>query len=317
MSDRPLVIKAIQKPGLAFRRTKRLVRNHLEDQLCRLAYQRETAPIVNQTEIRVVGLRRIGNHAIINWLRSQVEGEVWHLNNVEPGENPYRNKYQNLEEHFPEYQDAIQRYKGEYIGNFTPKALLVYNHEDCSLPKICHPRFEKNRDLYVGKSNVRQDVLILRDPFNWLASRFKSNMLSLRDRQKTLVDLWIEHAREFRGETNYLSSQKVCINYNRWTKNRAYRKHIAERLGLKFCDRGLNQVSGCGGGSSFDGLQHHGNPSKMKVRHRWKQFADDPHYRHLISNPQLWEYTFEIFGDDIEAGVLPDSPNALRSEGSR
>lgn len=31
-----------------------------------------------------------------------------------------------------------------------------------------------------------------------------------------MIDLWIDYAKEYLGETNYLKHNKICINYNQW-----------------------------------------------------------------------------------------------------
>jgi hypothetical protein len=45
---------------------------------------------LNRVEIRVIGMSRSGNHAIIDWVLSQARGRMCFLNCAEPGTNPFR-----------------------------------------------------------------------------------------------------------------------------------------------------------------------------------------------------------------------------------
>ena len=245
-------------------------------------------PIVNKKEIRVVGLKRTGNHAIINWLRQQHSGKVWHLNNIVAGKNPYHWLYS----HYP--KEAL---KQEALGNFTVKDCLIYSYEDYSLERVTDPKFENLHDLYLGKSSIRYDLILLRDPFNLMASRLKKNYIAVKDPNYTVTHLWIDYAKEFIGETNYLNNYKICINYNRWFVDVEYRKELASALVMDFSDKGIERVKSEGGGSSFDGEKLNGKASQMDVLNRYKVFEDDPEYQKLVDNEELIQYSRKIFGD--------------------
>ena len=138
--------------------------------------------------------------------------------------------------------------------------------------------------------------MIIRDPFNWLASRLKKNYLTVRNKNLTPINLWISYAKEYLGESQILKNNKTCINYNQWFEDRDYRQQIAAQLGLEFSDRGINKVHGCGGGSSFDGREFDKKATEMDVLNRWRLFAEDPRYRKLLDNEELLEYSERIFG---------------------
>ena len=81
-------------------------------------------PIVNQKEIRVTGLRRTGNHAIIGWIRAQHKEPTCHLNNCPPTVNPYQFLY--------------RHYKKEKLaravrGDFDYHNLLIISYENHNL----------------------------------------------------------------------------------------------------------------------------------------------------------------------------------------
>jgi hypothetical protein len=278
------------------RKLGRTIAYRLEDAYRLASQSQKPAEIVNQTEIRIVGLRRTGNHAIIGWLKQQASGNIRLLNNVTPGENPYRYKYHNLKDYHPEHPKMMAVYLNHARGNLTGYDYLLYSYEDWGLSDIGCQRFEKYHDLYLGRSRQRFDVLIMRDPFNLLASRLKNNYREVKKRGCSVIDLWLESAREFLDETHYLPHNRLCINYPRWFQDKPYRQSIAQYLGLPFTDAGINSVTSFGGGSSFDGKEMDGQASRMDVNNRWRQFAENDEYRNLFQNQALWHYSGRIFG---------------------
>ncbi|MEO1743319.1 MAG: hypothetical protein AAFR99_16095, partial [Cyanobacteria bacterium J06629_9] len=167
---------------------------------------------------------------------------------------------------------------------------------DQKLEKVCSEKFERFHDTYVGVSATRFDFLILRDPFNLLASRIKSNMSRITDSSAAeIIQLWKSYAKEFLGETKILTQNKVCINFNRWHSSQMYRKGIADSLGLQFTDAGRERVKGYGGGSSFDGRNHDGEASQLKVLERWKLFEHTDSFWQLFRDEELLSYVERIF----------------------
>ena len=252
--------------------------------------------IVNQKELRVVGLKRTGNHAVLKWIKSQQSGVIEHLNNVRPNENPFRDKYEHLQDNYPEHQGVIDRLRSQARGELVPKDCLICSYEDWELSKIATKNFEAKHDLYVGKSAERYDLLILRDPFNLIASRLKHSKMQIQLGRQTIVDLWVDYAREFLGETQYLQHRKVCINYNRWFQDVEYRRYLADLLKLDFTDAGIDKMTYHGGGSSFEGRELDGQATQLKVLDRWQSFKDDSVYQKLIADDRIWYYFETIFG---------------------
>jgi len=292
-----LVLKALKKPSKAVKKVKRICDHTWEDWLKSKQQLSQETTIINKKEIRVLGLMRSGNHAIINWLQSQAKGEVWHLNNLIPKENPYRYKYEHLKDfYYPKYRCTGELYHREAQGDFTSKDCLIYSYEDYAINQVANDYFEQKHDLYLGKSQARYDVIIIRDPFNLLASRIKKNYLTVKAKNKTVIELWLEYAQEYLGETQYLKNQKITINYNQWFRDITYRQQIAAKLQLEFTDAGINTVHGCGGGSSFEGRELNGKGNQMDVENRWQYYQENQLYRTLLANPQLWEYSAKIFG---------------------
>lgn len=242
-------------------------------------------------EICFVGLKRSGNHAVLNWMRKQFPGKGLFFNNVMP-ENPYEE----------------ERLKEGVIDACTEFDYIIYSLEDRSLTSVCgddvYPVRQNEDSPAVGE---RINVIVLRDPFNFLASRFQWGMSSAR---KTLApigisvpQLWVMYAQEYLGQTSFLGDKKVSINYNRWCVSRKYREEIAETLGFELTDAGFDEVTEFGGGSSFDGTEFTANAGSMKTGARWQKDSDDPSFLSLFRDGLLLDLAEQIFDLDDQLSL--------------
>lgn len=264
--------------------------------------------IVNKHEIKVVGLKRSGNHAIINWILSQCSGEKLFLNNVTPQKNPTKT-------FCPEHG----------VGKIKPdkkeRDWLIYSYEDCYLDEINSPKLVKNHDHWLGKSEKCFTLLILRDPFNLFASRMswegEEDRITLNFEgklgKKVLIGLWKSYAREYLGQTHYLKDKVIVVNYNRWFSDKNYRTELAEKLGLEFTDKDFRKVSTAGGGSSFDKIKYDGYADKMRVFDRWRAFACDPSYLSVFTDRELISLAHEVFGPIPGTEKLIDIINSYKT----
>ena len=241
---------------------------------------------VNQRLIRFCGIQRTGNHALINWIIAQEQLETCYINGAFPGVNPWQENwgisYPNFP-YWPEERDA----RGELVG----KELLLVSYENRPLDEVAADRDDISK--YIGVSKSDRCVLVLRDPYNTFASWLK------RDTPVTqaVVDLWKTYAYEFLGKQNVLGT-KVCISFNEWFLSRDYRCQLAQQLGLRFTDRGVDVVSHHGGGSSFDGQALKGQTKSMKVLTRYHHYLDNPDFKGIFeADPELEYLSYEIFGD--------------------
>ena len=267
---------------------------------------------INKCEIRIIGLQRTGNHAIINWIISQTPGRTFFLSDVRASENPYASMSE-----FEHYESGslVTRltfweppaapidelcqhgYGREVAGSFSAKQLLIYNYEDQPLTRICSDYCEQNHDKWLGISHTRFDVLIVRDPFNLLASRLRmgSALSGIKDYDRVKV-LWKEYAREYLSMTRVLGGRPILVNFNEWFLSRTYRCELARTLNLVFSDAGVDHVAGFGGGSSFDGFAFQGRAREMRILERWKAFADDDDYKALLGDGEMLDMSRAIFG---------------------
>ncbi|MEO0376422.1 MAG: hypothetical protein AAF329_17730 [Cyanobacteria bacterium P01_A01_bin.17] len=233
------------------------------------------------------------------------------INHVKPLENPYRDQYESqvilgrkLDESLWNYREP-NWWKREKEGDFSVKDCLLYSYEDQEIEKVTKASFERKHDLYLGKSDKRFDIIVMRDPFNLFASRLQSkpredrpnfSMLEVYSRRYNLPELWVSYAKECLDETSFLKNNKLFVNYNKWFFDIDYRKELSAQLQVKFTDDGLNDVSVSGRGSSFDGDKYAGEAHKMDVLNRWKLFADNPRYQELFKTEGVKEYATQLFG---------------------
>lgn len=240
--------------------------------------------VVNENELRVIGMSRSGNHAIMEWMMRQAPGRVCLLNCVQGKHNPYLTLRPMVG---PEGEQAYTNYgdfdlEAERQGRFSRKDWLIYSHEDEFLANACSEEFELQHDVLVGPSARRRDVLILRDPFNLFASRRRAGCGVVSE--ATALRIWKQHAKEFLRYTRRLRHDPVCVSYNRWVKDRSYRRSLARDLGLGSGDAGIDAVARCAGGSSFDGLRYDGRASEMRVFERWRTYEHDPSFLSLFDD---------------------------------
>ena len=249
---------------------------------------------VNQTELRLIGMSRSGNHAIAQWILAQATGRVCFLNAAEGRSNPFltarpMDDGPSCWTNIPGFDLAAEQ-RG---GAWSAKDLLMFSHEDGFLARSCSEEFERSHDAFVGPSRRRVDVLILRDPFNLFASRRKCLWGVLTPR--TTVKVWKQHAREFLRPGRFLRHDPLVISYNRWCVDRDYRRGVAQHLGLAFTDAGRDRVWPCNGGSSFDGRAYDGRAAAMRVFDRWRHYAEDPSFRQMF-DPEVRTLSARIFG---------------------
>ena len=227
-----------------------------------------------------IGLKRSGNHALINWLKPQMPGRVHHMNNIQPYIHPLlkdRKVFETRETH---------------AG--YPQNWMICSYEDRDL------------NAFRYRANARY-ILLLRDPFNLFASRMRRKEpgfggAEAPERRERVLRLWCQYAERFASH----DPKFVRVVYDRWKDNPAYRRQLAEQLGLRFTDAGLNTVSRHGGGSSFEGQSKDGRASEMQTTDRWRHFIDDDAYWRLLDNPRLLELAHQVWPEHSIWPVVSD-----------
>lgn len=287
--------------------------------------------------IQIVGLARSGNHAIINWIINHCPGSAFHINNspLEPqfifrglhdthlnNTSPYVHLLAGITR--VRSGGQIRRFFGERIYNLCVRVRhqafrrcqyenLIISYEDRELDKLFDSYLVGKREEVLGRTDQKYDLLILRDPYNMMASRIQSGFTRHKFKRNdpyknainasgtSTISLWKQYANEYLGTTQYLKNIKVVINYNRWFVDRDYRASILRQLGFEGRCKGIYKVTDHGGGSSFDGIDYDGRAEKMDVLNRYKKFKDNAEYRRIFEDVELVDLSTKIFGKiDLE-----------------
>lgn len=228
-------------------------------------------PPLEAASIRIVGMSRSGNHAIIDWLLRALDGRRWcFLNCVEPGADPWASA-RPMDDGRRWVASHGAPLSGSHGSASSPRRSLDYvvrSYEDCFLKPVLGVDHEAS--AAVGRQC--RDVLILRDPFNLFASRRRSATGGVNER--VALRIWKQHARTFL-QGRFGRRPIVPISYNAWVVDAAYRNAVMRSLGLPGPTGGIGVVARCNGGSSFDGLAFADRPERMRVFQRWRHYADE------------------------------------------
>jgi hypothetical protein len=263
------------------------------------------ATIRNSLEIQTFGLRRSGNHAVIAWIAQQYSSPVVFLNNARPFSDPFTaylmGRVPNAIPHRKLDAEEAEQLRSQQ------KELLLISYEDVAIRKLRKNEILPQKQLWLGGSGRSRRLLLLRDFYNWIASRVRLQENKGRvtddilDKMDLPIRLWLMYAREFVGETRFLQSvETVPVRFDRWSDDEPYRLEILERLGIAALNNTRLIVPKVGGGSSFDGTRFSGEAESMDLQNRWK-YLELPEYRPLLQQiarrrAEIDEYNRQIFG---------------------
>lgn len=230
--------------------------------------------------INVISVQRCGTHAVSNWLLRQHK-QIWH---------------DSTPEHKGDYYEISSYYKRNVMFNGKPQTLKYVGDSDVAL--ICYENvsvedFVSSQDEIIwsiGRPLKTQNILVLRDFYNFSASFFKRHEYV----PEHILKCWESIAKEVINRENKF---KYFINYNKWHKDISYRKEVCKVLGLHFNDYGKQSILDFGGGSSFDGTLRDGEANSLDTEKRWTNFINNEAYKRIIrNNKKLTDMSDSIFG---------------------
>ncbi len=232
-------------------------------------------------EIIIHAVQRSGSHAIINWLALQVEQEVRLVNDA-----------LTVNQAVPEY--GLLGYKASPVSTPPEIQTLICGTEDLLIAEAKAGLEQHALTLGLHHTNPRQEVVIIRDPFNLFASRlaYPARGFQLSRTGDDVVACWKDHARAVLEGTMY------GINYNHWCENLAYRQEVSAKFTDTFDDTGREMVYTQGGGSSFHGIEYNGRASEMPTSHRWKHYSKEWWFDVLFDS-EVRELARELFGFEV------------------
>lgn len=253
-------------------------------------------------EFRVFGLRRGGNHAIIGWLASAMPNDsVYYFNDVSCD---YARLYNTIVIGPSDFKaGTVARKLIKYPNWASNKKCIIQSYEDQPLDIIKEVNKQNN-----GNIKNKVNIMIIRDPFNMVASRLelyrKGNYFVEVTPQ--VMKLWESYANEYLGNTNVLSedgTKTVCVNYNKWHIDSTYRDEIARQIGIDPTLADINMRMFFGGGSSFNNTELSNNPENTAkeqleqqqkslksdeknsdFNQRWFKYKDDPDFERFTIN---------------------------------
>lgn len=286
-----------------------------------------------RNEFRVYAMKRSGHHAVMSWLMAHFPGPVYFLNNCSFADEVrftstragtldrqilfsgrvsvfilnrrVIRRVEHLEKDAlldrpTERLAALQRAECQTLDGIEFPAewdAYFFNLEDFDLRHHAHIPFAA-----AGRGAPVQvrDVIVLRDPFNWLASRYQGNFPV----NPSVLDAWCSQCREALRETQILCDPLV-IDYDRWFSEPGYRRGISAQLGFAGDDPGIGVTADFGGGSSFSGFRFRDRPDEMDVLNRWKILQNDSGYRRLFRDcDELLDLSQRMFPDGPRPGFL-------------
>lgn len=252
-----------------------------------------------------IALQRSGQHAVINWLCEQL-GSVVHFNHctfMRKGMTmmpvPVSGRYVTYSQHDKTDSGIIasERDKTALEAFFNQLADIdlyqnvIYSFEDWDLQNIYLQKLIRNHRLKI--------ILILRDPYNWLASSFKHHddkapISMLKEKKKRLIS----YLEQVLNVKDYLKHDVVAIDFSQWLASIQYRKEIMEHLGLTFSkslEVSSQEVQPFGGGSSFDGQTVDSQILRKSVSERWRSYEENQEYRALLKDDNLENLALQFF----------------------
>ena len=271
--------------------------------------------------LRVFGMRRSGNHAVINWLaRNAPGGRSLFFNNCGAGRKPFET-YRAIELDGERVAgsggDPVKL--AERAGD---GAALILSYEDAM------PNERRKRPVTVGVDDaaISHDVVICRGFLNWAASLLKkvqgNEAFAAHQRVGVVLKAVNGYSCMLELARDEARPGPVVIRYEPWMADAGYRAGLLERLGLEARDNSLGEVQRYGNGSSFQADA--GTAEELNTLARWKEMRDDPEYRIVMwlaaQDEVLCDRLSKVYPDDArqlirlrqsgQAGKTPQTDTA-------
>ena len=250
----------------------------------------------------VVGSRRSGHHAIIEWLTDiHQETTFTFLNDcVNASFQTFPKMFATIPSRDLLPKCLNQHWDMAMVDRINPKrqrSARLYSVEGPSLDEIAHLR---------EAQNAKRVVIVLRDSMNQGASLHKTFPEWSKKGDFIAVDLqeMLGRAHEYLfeavGVSDRLSSIRdklVFISYNRWHADPAYRADLALELTGKRVDVRRNATSHYGPKSGFQPGEQ--SPQKLETGSRWRSAIEDVSFATGTCSPEVFAAEKEFHGDEF------------------
>ncbi|MEP2782071.1 MAG: hypothetical protein ABJO67_15660 [Pseudoruegeria sp.] len=254
--------------------------------------------------LRVFGMRRSGNHGIINWVQRNIDtGETVFLNNCRFGDplimfqsvthakGTSERRILNVDNH-PKMRTAIAQWN-------TAEHHIV-SYENLTLTEVLtDPTTPSGR---YSEDVIWQNILIYRRFLNWLASYLKLMQKKKSHPYRHILRDALWRYKAALKEIDMASDAHIIpILYDNWATDASYRMDCLNRINLPCVDNSLGEIARFGGGSSFSSEGQ--NSEEVVHAERWAEFVENGRF-HKILNTVLEDKEFytlieKHFPDDI------------------
>lgn len=235
----------------------------------------------------IYSMQRSGHHAIIFWLLENMGGFNRNMNtNVYWNENKAIYYYNDCN-HVP------------YILSNTYKKLIL-SFEDIDLSNNYYNYIHNQKKLNLIPNDGDKKIIIIRDFYNMLASRYKKFSPNYGFNKYYLLDiddiilLWKHEAREILENKNIIG-----ILYNKWIIDKNYRNEIGDKLGIKNIFDKIDYVPIMGNGSSFCKLNLENNKINYLERFKKVKFPEDILIK-IKNDKELFQLNNQLFDKNFE-----------------
>lgn len=226
-------------------------------------------------EYNFYGLRRSGNHAVLEWL----------LKNIS------KNKNRNVVK-----KDRVIQYDNSaYINECN----TYHTHEELNIDILfCRKAFENlvltYEDVpttYKLVSGSDKNIVIVRNINNLFASRRKKGQeyghsydFGPMHIDEKAVNIWKQHINVG------LNGEATLIHFEKWVANKEYRDSICRSLNIVNLDN-TNTVTSFGGGSSFSGKK---KPTIKELKSRSEQIDLPKQVQARLEQPDIIELQHKL-----------------------
>lgn len=240
--------------------------------------------IKNNYEIVVTGIRRSGNHVLINWLITKFN-ECFYLNDIDPFKNlfypekihpekihldninkdHYKGSYKFIHKLHRDVKEVDEVSKklideNQYFEKlYSDKDLLLHTYEDRSLNELRY--FDKYN--YYGNSKNKFVLVILRNFEDLYISRkcqIENEWLqdityhgtNMSDPKHKILNLWNQYINYYNKNKQIFNNYNtIYVIYEKFINDLTYRNEIAKMLNLSNINDNL-LTTNFGGGSSYN-----------------------------------------------------------------
>lgn len=211
----------------------------------------------------VIATRRSGHHAIINWLDSILEG---HGIFVEDTDWVF-----NKPLFVPNLKDGSVEYLNHDLSiiyePIKDSSYCIFNIEERDLSYI-----KKSVIDGTGWDNIHL-IINHRSFLNFLSSKINHSVEGQEKNLNNGINRWVEYSNEIIKPVVF--DNFTTILFDKWVIDKNYRESISEKFDGNIDNEVTNKVPQNGMGSTFDGMSHNGDATKMDVLNRKKMLSDD------------------------------------------